>query len=303
MKSIIQYLKEPRFIGIAILRITAPLFPDQLYLRLLFRLHMQQKLNLKNPITFNEKLQWLKIHNRKPIHTTMVDKQAAKDYVASLIGEEYVIPSLGVWDNAKDIDFSVLPNQFVLKTTHSGGNTGVVICTDINSFNKENAIKRLNKSLKSCCYYAKREWPYKNVSPRIIAEPYLHDDSPTNKGGLSDYKFSCFNGIADNVMVCSERHTGNVKYYFFDKDWNLLRLNVRGKECPQGFSLPKPSLIEKMFEIAETLSHNNPYLRVDLYYVHNRIYFGELTFFPCSGLDNNLLKETDLLFGSKIRLQ
>lgn len=272
--------------------------PDKLYLQIVFRLEMGYKLNLKNPQTFSEKLQWLKLYNRKPEYTTMVDKAAVKEHVAKIIGEEYITPTLGVWDRFEDIDFDSLPNQFVLKTTHGGGNTGVVICKDKSSFDKESAKTRLNKSLKSCIYRRYKEWPYKNVKHRIIAEEYIIDST----GELNDYKFSTYNGEATDVMVCLERGSGDTKFYFFDSNWNLLRYNKRGKDAPTDFTIPKPKNMDKMFEIAATLSKNTPYLRVDLYNVDGKVYFGELTFFPQSGFDRNLLKETEILFGSRIKI-
>lgn len=257
---------------------------------------MGKELNLDNPQTFSEKLQWLKLYNRKPEYTQMVDKYEAKKYVARIIGEEYIIPTLGVWDKFDDIDFDSLPNQFVLKTTHGGGNTGVVICRNKTLFNKDEARRKLNKSLKMCIYKNFREWPYKNVKKRIIAEALIGD------GQIEDYKFSCYNGEATDVMICIDRDSGDTKFYFFDRNWELLRYNKRGLAAPKEFSLPRPQNLDKMFEIASVLSKNIPYLRVDLYNINGRIYFGETTFFPQSGFDPNLLPSTEVLFGSRIKL-
>lgn len=280
----------------SILLLLVPLIPDKLYLKMLFRYRMGYKLNLDNPQTFSEKLQWLKLYNRKPEYTRMVDKYEAKKYVADIIGEEYIIPTLGVWDKFEDIDFDKLPNQFVLKTTHGGGNTGVVICRDKSTFNKAGAKAKLNKSLKSCIYRSFKEWPYKNIRRRIIAEELI------GNGRIDDYKFSCFNGDATDVMICIDRASGDTKFYFFDPQWELLRYNKRGLAAPNGFTLPSPQNFELMFEIAGKLSEGIPYLRVDLYNVEGKIYFGELTFFPQSGFDPNLLKETEDLHGAKIKL-
>lgn len=274
------------------------LLPDRIYLQIVFRLEMGYKLDLDNPQTFSEKLQWLKLYNRKPEYTTMVDKAAVKEYVAKIIGKEHIIPTLGVWDRFEDIDFDSLPNQFVLKTTHGGGNTGVVICKDKSSFDMASAKAKLNKSLRSCIYRRYKEWPYKDVKHRIIAEEYITDSN----GELNDYKFSTYNGEATDVMICLERNSGDTKFYFFDSNWNLLRYNKRGKSAPSDFTVPRPQNMDKMFEIAAALSTNIPYLRVDLYNVDGKIYFGELTFFPQSGFDRNLLKETEILFGSRIKL-
>lgn len=274
------------------------LFSDKLSLRLLFKIRMGRKLNLENPQTFNEKLQWLKLYDRKPIYTTMVDKYAVKEYVAERIGEEYIIPTLGVWDNFEAIDFDELPKQFVLKCTHDSG--GLVICRDKDKLDKEAAKAKISASLKQNFYYHTREWPYKNVPPRIIAEQYMTDSPDSND--FSDYKFFCFDGKVDCVMVCLERSSGDTKFYFFDRDWNLKRLNIRGKNAPEGFTIPKPECMDEMFEIAAKLSQGVSYLRVDLYQSNGRVYFGELTFFPQSGFDANLLPETDEYFGRLLQL-
>ena len=271
---------------------------DELYLKLLYLFEMHKKLDLNNPTTFNEKLQWLKLYNRRPEYTRMVDKYEAKKYAASLIGEKHIIPTLGVWDRFEDIDFEKLPNQFVLKTTNGGGNLGVIICKDKAHLDKEHARNVLNKSLKSNIYKTFREWPYKNVKPRILAEKYVVDES----GELRDYKFTCTDGTAHNVMLCMGRNSGDTKFYFFDRGWNLLRINKRGKDAPEGFTVPKPQNVEQMFDIAAKLSQGLPYARVDLYNVNGTIYFGEITFYPQSGLDPNLLPETDLHFGQLIKL-
>lgn len=271
------------------------LFPDMLYLQICFYLEMGKRLDLKNPKTMNEKLQWLKLYNRKPEYTTMVDKILVKDYVAKIIGEDYIVPLLGVWDSPEQIDFDTLPDQFVLKTNHSGGNTGVVIVKDKSKIDQKAIREKLHVSMKSDIYARYREWPYKNVERKVFAEAYLGDD-------LADYKFYCYNGYADAVMICIDRQIGDPKFYFFDKEWNLKRYNKRGKEAPAAFTLPKPDGVDKMFELASVLSKDIPYARVDFYNVKGKIYFGEITFFPASGFDKNRLLESDLLFGQMIDL-
>ena len=225
----------------------------------------------------------------------MVDKVLVKDYVAKLIGEKYIIPTLGVWNHFDEIDFDQLPDQFVLKTNHSGGSTGVVICKDKKTFNKEAAKKKLEKSLKHDISRILVEWPYRNIERKIMAETYLGD-------GPTDYKFYCFDGDADVVLICLERNLGRPKFYFFDKEWKLRRLNKRGKEAPEGFTVPKPEGMDEMFQIAACLSKGIPYARVDLYNIDGVIYFGEITLFPASGFDPNRLPEADLYFGEKIVL-
>lgn len=274
------------------------LIPDELFLKLYYKKHIGKRLNLKNPQTFNEKLQWLKLYNRNPEYTKMVDKYEVKKYIAEKIGEEYIIPTLGVWDTFDEIDFEKLPDQFVLKCTHDSG--GLVICQDKNKLDKNEAKEKIQKSLASNYYYENREWPYKNVKPRIIAEAYMTDE--VGKNEFTDYKFFCFNGYVDCVMVCIDRASGDTKFYFFDEEWKLKRLNKRGKAAPEGFTLPKPQCIDEMFELAKKLSEGIPFVRVDLYQSKGRVYFGELTFFPQSGADANLLLETDIYFGGLIDL-
>lgn len=276
--------------------------PDKMYLSLRYRCQMGRWIDWKNPTLYQEKLQWLKVYNHQEVYTKMVNKISAKEYVANVIGEKYIIPTLGVWEHFDEINFDDLPSQFVLKTNNGGGNSGVVVCKDKTTLNKEVAKRRLEKSLKSSIYKNCREWPYRNIIPRIFAETYMEDNSEFNEGGLTDYKFTCFNGKADNVMVCCNRQSGDTKFYFFDQKWNLLPLNKRGKETNPNFKLPKPNCMDEMFDIAGKLSEGIPFLRVDLYFVNNRPYFGETTFFPTSGFDQNILPETEILFGNKIEL-
>ena len=259
-----------------------------------------KRLNLDNPQTFNEKLQWLKLYDRNPEYTIMVDKYKVRDYIKEKIGEEYLIPLIGVWDNPDDIDFDALPDKFVLKCNHNSG-LGMCICKDKSKLNIENVKSELKKGLAQDYYLTGREWPYKNVPRKIIAEKYMTDTSDSSD--FTDYKFFCFNGYVDCVMVCLERSSGDTKFYFFDRNWNLKRLNTRGKNAPDGFTISKPSQMDKMFEIAAKLSKGLPFVRIDLYQSNDHIYFGEITFFPDSGYDANLLPETDKYFGNLIHLE
>lgn len=276
--------------------------PDSWYLRAYYFFEMGRELNLKNPVLYSEKLQWLKIHDRKPEYIVMADKVRAKEYVASVVGEEYIIPTLGVYDRFEDIDFEKLPDEFVLKCNHDSGN--VVVCKDKRQLDIDNARNVLTKALKTDYYLRGREWPYKKIKRKIMAETFL--SAPTesfyNHLGMTDFKFSCFNGKVNDVMVCLERESGDTKFYFFDKDWNLLRYNIRGKNAPEGFTIPKPENFEKMVEIAEILSKNIPYLRLDLYNLAGKVYFGEMTFFPDGGFDRNLLPDTERLYGNLIEI-
>lgn len=270
---------------------------DEKYLKMKFKLVFGRELNLKNPKTFNEKLQWLKLYNRRPEYTMMVDKYKVRDYVAEKLGSEYLIPLIGVWDDPDDIDFDKLPNQFVLKCNHNSG-LGMCICKDKSNLNIEKTKEELKKGLKQNYYLAGREWPYKDVPHKIICEKYITD----NGNGLTDYKFFCFNGHVDCVMVCLGRFSGETKYYFFDRDWNLKRLNIRGKNAPDGFTITKPKCMDNMFDVAAELSKGLPFARIDLYQSNEHIYFGEITFFPDSGFDGNLLPETNEYFGKLIDL-
>lgn len=273
---------------------------DEKYLKLMFRATIGKKLDLDDPLTFNEKLQWLKLYNRKPEYTIMADKYLVRDYVAKTIGEEYLIPLLGVWDDPDEIDFDTLPNQFVLKCNHNSG-LGMCICKDKSKLNIKEVKKNLRKGLKQDYYLTGREWVYKDIPRKIIAEKYITDSD--NSDTLTDYKFFCFNGKADCVMLCLERNTKNTKYYFFDRKWNFCRYNIRGRNSPNDFTLPNPQNIDEMFELAEKLSKGLPFARIDLYNSNNKIYFGEITFFPGSGFDANILPETDAYFGSLINLE
>lgn len=297
--KIVKAFKEPLFgLGLILNQIAPLIKNDKLFLKWKYYTVFHRFPDFKNPQTFNEKLQWLKIYDHKPEYSQMVDKADAKEYVANIIGEEYIIPTYGVWEKFDDIDFSKLPDQFVLKCTHDSG--GYYICRDKKELDIEKARKKIEYGLGKSAYWATREWPYKNVKPRIIAEAFMTDGKGLE--GLSDYKFFCFDGYVHSVMLCLDRHLGDTKFYFFDKDWNLLRLNKRGTAAPKDFTLPKPPNIDRMFELASVLSKGHKFLRVDLYNCDGKIYFGELTFFPDSGFDANITKEADNIFGNLLKL-
>lgn len=425
---------------IKLFRITKllPLLPDRLFLKMYYPVMMNEDLDLENPKTFNQKLQWLKLYDRKPEYTMMVDKYSVKKYISQCVGEEYIIPTLGVWDSFDDIDFDSLPSQFVLKCTHDSG--GVVICNNKNKLDLKQVKNKIESSMKRNYFYNGREWPYKNVPHRIIAEQYMSDgvrnftllgfdknpriklvyrvnfnknfikeifydevwiseykmkmnqdpilkrkrkkqytlmkeisnrlsvndfisyiefyeinsrkyyfeilindvtkatmiasqisnlkcgDLNKFSGGykyemegiefyfsykqseneqskaLIDYKFFCFNGVVDSVMVCTERETGHPKFYFFDKDWKLKKYTKLCKEVPSNFAIEKPKCMDEMFSLAEKLSQNIPHVRVDLYSIDDIIYFGEMTFYSDSGFDSSLLPEADRYLGDKLIL-
>lgn len=273
--------------------------PDSLYLRLLYYGELGRWLNLSNPKRFTEKIQWLKLHDRRPEYTMMVDKYAVKDYVAAKIGAEFIIPTLGIWNSFDDIDFKSLPDKFVLKTTHGGGSGGVVICSDKSAFDMGKARTKLEESLRSDIYTNYREWPYKNVPRRIIAEQFI--EVPFNKD-LPDYKIFCFNGTPRYIQVIKDRNTDE-SIDFFDTEWNHqpfygLNPNVH----PSTHDIPKPANLEDMLKIACHLAKNIDFVRVDLYQTTDKVYFGELTFYPASGMGVFNPDKWDLTLGEFINL-
>lgn len=272
---------------------------DKKYLERKYKAILGKNLNLDNPKTMNEKLQWLKLYDRKPEYTQLVDKYLVRNYIAEKLGEKYLIPLLGVWNNSDEIDFSLLPSKFVLKCNHNSG-LGMCICKDKSTLNIKKVRDDLTQGLEQNYYLTGREWPYKNVERKIIAEKYMTDSEKVDC--FTDYKFYCFDGYVDCVLVCIERMTGNPKFYFFDKEWNLKRYNIRGKKAPKDFTLPKPREMKKMFDIASFLSKGLPFARIDLYNSNGKIYFGEITLYPDSGFDANRLPEIDEYFGSLIKL-
>ena len=270
---------------------------DKEYLSWLYRARMGRFPDLNYPKSFNEKLQWLKLNDRKPEYTEMVDKYLAKKYVEKRIGEKYIIPTLGVWDEFDQIEFEKLPDQFVLKTTHDSG--GVVICKDKANFDKAAAKRKLEKSLKRNYYWAEREWPYKNVKPQIIAEKFMVDKSGD---GLIDYKFYCFNGMPEFLYISNgmDNH----------KTARLSFLTMNWEKAPFGRSdylefetiPPRPRKFDEMVQIAKSLSEGHLFLRVDLYEISEQVYFSELTFSPCGGFMPFVPEEWDEKLGDMISI-
>lgn len=300
MSKIIKAIKNPKKafkIARVILLDTFPgrFLKDEVYLKKIYKLQMKKKLNLKNPQTFNEKLQWLKLYDRKPEYTEMVDKYAVKKYVSDRIGDEYVIPTIGVWDSFDDIDFDKLPNQFVLKCTHDSG--GLVICKDKSKLDICEARKKIEKSLKRNYFWHGREWPYKNVNPRIIAEVYMKDEDNER---LPVYKIMTFGGKAEIIQSIQNDKTKNETIDYFDRDWNLLdvRQNFPNSEIP----LPRPSSLPKMLELAESFAKGFKFLRVDFYQVNGKIYFSEFTFYSDSGTAAFVPESWDLKLGNMIKI-
>ena len=298
MNKILRCLVDPdrRFLKTSALGLHRSM-SDEEYLRRKYRARMHCELNLEQPITFNEKLQWLKLYDRNPLYTKLVDKFEVKEWVAARIGCQHVVPTYGVWDSFDEIDFDTLPERFVLKCTHDSG--GLVICRDRSTFDIKVARRKIVRSLKRSFYWQNREWPYKDVSPRIIAEEYLE---PAYGGSdLADYKFFCFSGKAKAMFVATNRFgEGETCFDFFDMDYNHLPFT---NGHPNAAITPvKPPSFDKMREMAELLSEGIPHVRVDFYESSKGLYFGEMTFSHWGGFVPFNPPEWDKIFGSWIEL-
>lgn len=277
MNRFVHLCKDPKWFGGVILRrcFSHIIHNDETFIKWEYYFGMGKFPDLFHPRTYNEKLQWLKLYDKHDEYSQYVDKYEAKELIKDIIGEEHIIPTLGVWNSFDEIDFNSLPNRFVLKTTHDSG--GVYICKDKFKMNLKEVRKVLNKSLKRNFFYEHREYPYKNIKPRIIAEKYMVDESGIE---LKDYKFFCFDGVPKMMFVATDRPL-DTRFDFFDTEFNHLPFK-------QGHPLAskpifKPDNYHEMLEIAKILSRGFPHVRVDLYNINGVIYFGELTFFHFSG--------------------
>lgn len=270
---------------------------DEEYLSRKYQLYFGQKPNLQNPQTFNEKLQWLKLYNRKPEYTMMVDKYKVREYIAQELGEEYLIPLLGVWDDPDEIDFDALPDQFVLKCNHNSG-LGMCICKDKSKLDIPKVKAELRKGLKQDYYLTGREWPYKDVPRKIIAEKYLTNDGDESE--LSDYKVLCFNGKAKLIEI----HRGRFSKYhtqdFYDTEWNKTAFEQPGLSLSDE-NMERPPFADKMLELSEKLVEGIPHVRIDWYYTGGRLKFGEITFYDGAGFDG-FIDNQDEIIGSWITL-
>lgn len=264
--------------------------PDEVYIQLNYFAHFHRLANLKHPKTYNEKLNWLKLHDHNPIYPEIVDKYKAKAYVEKHIGGGYCIPTLGVWDSYEDIDFKHLPDSFVLKCTHDS--EGVVIVKNKSSMDMDAAREKITAALKQNFYYIGREWPYKHVKPRIIAEPYLED---VETGELRDYKFFCFDGVPKFMYIASGRSKDQTTFDFYDL--NFTHMDIRQKYPNSIVPQNKPVSFEKMIELSEKLSQGFSHVRVDFYEVNGRPYVGELTLYSMSGFLPFLPSKWDKIFG------
>lgn len=299
MNKLLKAIKNPDKLALYVLGkpCISRLFSDEAFLKMKYRLIMGKKLNLDNPKTFNEKLQWLKIHDRKPEYTMMVDKYAVREYIAEKLGEEYLIPLLGVWDDPDDIDFDALPDKFVLKCNHNSG-LGMCICRDKSKLDIEKVKSELRKGLKQDYYLTGREWPYKDVKRKIIAEKFMVDESGVE---LKDYKIFCFNGNPEYVEVDFNRHIQH-KLNPYDFDWKPLNFCDSSKN-DYSADIKKPAKIDDMYNIAKNLSEGIPFIRVDFYSIYDKLYVGELTLYPGCGYIKYDPAECDLKYGELLDLR
>lgn len=271
--------------------------PDEQYIRWDYYLNHSRPINLGKPQRYTEKLQWLKLYYRDPMWTTMVDKYAVKELVSKRVGKQYVAPVLGVWHRAGEIEWDKLPDQFVLKTNHDSGNNGVFIVKDKSKINKSRLVQKINRSLCTDTSKAGREWPYRDVKRCVFAEQYLEDAT----GELRDYKFFCFDGVVKYLFIATERQSGGeVKFDYFDADFN--HLDIVQRHPMSGKKIEKPVMFEQMKELAAKLSKGLPEVRVDLYEVDGRIYFGEYTFFHHGGIAPFHPDKWDFIWGEQIHL-
>lgn len=271
---------------------------DKINISWMYYASFGRRLNLKDPHTFNEKIQWLKLYDRNPLYILLVDKSAVKEYVSERIGVQYVIPSYGVWNQFDDINFDLLPNQFVLKTTHDGGGAGVIICTNKEELNTNDAKQRINKSLKRDVYKNLREWPYKNVPHRILAEKLLLNDGCP----LQDYKIHCFNGEPKLILVCKDRYeSSGLTEDFFDCSWNHIPVR-RPKHPNSSTPIEAPEELGQMLELSRQLSAGIPFVRTDFYLVNHQVFFGEMTFYPTSGYTAFVPDKYDTIIGQWLDL-
>jgi hypothetical protein len=273
------------------------LLPDKLYLKIKFRYMTGETLNFKSPQTFNQKLQWLKLYNRNPLYTKLVDKYEVRKYIAETIGEEYLIPLIDVYNDVDEIDWSELPNQFVLKCTHGSGAN--IICTDKGKLDIQEAEKQLKKWMKRNWYWHGREWPYKNVKPRIICEKFLTENPSTS--ALTDYKFFCFHGEVKFCQVIRNRGA-NETIDFYDIHWNHMPFTGLRNLPNSKVNYPKPENYFEMINLAKKLSSGLPFIRVDFYNLGGKILFGELTFFPMSGFGSFYPIEWNKIIGDLINI-
>lgn len=290
-KKILSVIKRPQLVFIKIFKCRLRILSDEIYLRLMYRLHTGKKPDISDPKTYTEKLQWLKLNDRNPVYNKYADKYAVRSHIAQTIGEQYLIPLIGVFDSAEDIKWDLLPDKFVLKCTHGSGMN--IICTDKSRLDIKASAARLKKWMKQNFYWPGREWPYKNVKPRIICEEFL-----SSNGNIpEDYKVMCFHGKAKLIQVHLNRFGDKHTCDYYDTDWNKTDI---ADEPNSDIVLAKPKLLDKMIELSEILSKNICHVRIDWYIVGDKLFFGEITLYDGSGFNRYYKIEDDLLMGSWI---
>ena len=298
IRKIKRFISEPCLLPFRLDEWRIITLPDDKYLKYRFKVQLGRELDLENPKTYDEKLQWLKIYDRNPKYIQMVDKYEVKKYISDTIGKEYVIPTIGIYDSYDDINFDELPNQFVMKCTHDSGS--VVLCKDKKKFDIEENRKKINKALSVNYYYSGREWPYKDVKPRILIEKYMEDKKDKE---LRDYKFYCFDGYVKALLLATNRLNKNAELNFdyFDSDFN--HLNLTNHFHPNNKKVPhKPKKFDEMVKLASKLSKGIPHVRVDFYEANGHIYFGELTLFDQSGFLQIHPDDWEMEWGDLIKL-
>ena len=269
--------------------------PDEEFLKKRYRKRLGRTLELSDPSTFSEKMQWLKLNNRRPEYAVMVDKFAAKNYVANILGDKYVTPTLGVWDHYAEIDFDSLPEKFVLKCTHNSG--GLMICNDRKTVDWDKGRKQIENALMKNYYLSSREWPYKDVPPRIIAEEYLEN----NEEGLHDYKIWCFNGEPVYIQYITGRIGDQTYERFYNLNWELQNFSYHNPLMKE--PVKRPDCLEELLWAASELAKNQPFVRTDFYVLEDgSIRFGEITFYPMSGMEQWHPVEMDRILGDRIDL-
>lgn len=295
-KKVKRYLKNPYYaLGDDMMRVCPKLMSDKYYIKVIWKQIMGYPLDLRHPKTFNEKLQWMKLYDRNPLYTDLVDKYKVKQWVADRIGAEHVIPTLAVYDSVDEIDISQLPDQFVLKCNHDSG--GVVICKDKSSFDFEAAKAKLKKSFEHNFYWDYREWPYKNVKRKIFAEQYLENIS----GELTDYKVMCFGGEPRFIQIHRGRYTTHQTQDVYDVEWKKQAIFQDGFPL-SNVVLEKPVALNEMISMSKMLSQGIPQVRVDWYIVEDLLYFGEMTLFDSAGYSQWQPKDVNYIMGDLIRL-
>ena len=301
-KEMVEKLKkiftQRGYLANCLINIFPFLFSDKFCIKTRWKFSMGDlKLDLKNPRTYNEKLQWLKLYDHNPEYHRMVDKVEAKKWVAEKMGtDDIIIPTIAVYDRVEDIDWEALPQQFVIKCNHNSN--CAVIVKDKSLLNIEKAMNKLRQGLQENYFYAAREWPYKGVKPRILVEQYLEEKKSSE---LKDYKFFCFNGECKVMYIVTGRQNAGQTYsdYF---DMNFTHLPIRQDHPNSPASVLMPENFDRMKEIAARLSKGIPQVRVDLYEVSRKVYFGEMTFFPNGGFMPFEPSEWNSTFGDWISL-